>query len=107
MWTFVGMIVLAWVLVASAEPVDTRQFGFIKVGMSEREVLQRLGKPDDTVVTGRSFVPVAGPGRRELVEVKKYAHVWFGNGQIMDTVIRFENGVVVQADKVRSSGVRR
>ena len=86
-------------LVHATEPVDTLQFGLIRIGMSEAEVRKRLGQPAQILRQSRPAAKVHTP--HDTVPRKKgqYTYVYPGNSQIMDTFITFENGVVV--DKVK------
>ena len=92
----VCLLVFLPLLAHASEPVDTNQFGFISNGMSEAAVIQRLGEPDEVREEPRLLVQVSPPGQPKVLrEKRRYTFVYPGNQQIMDTYIRFEDGVVV------------
>ena len=86
-------------LVHATEPVDTLQFGLIRIGMSEAEVVKRLGKPAQILRKPSPASKVYPPPDPVVRKKRQYTYVYPGNSQIMDTYITFEKGVVV--DKVK------
>lgn len=85
---------------APPSPVDTRQFGMLSLGSSERNVLEKLGEPGEVVQDAQTFVRVRRPGGGvELREKRRYAWVYPGNNQIMDTILTFEDGELVHKVK--------
>jgi hypothetical protein len=86
-------------LVHATEPVDTLQFGLIRIGMSEAEVVKRLGKPVQILRKPSPAVKVYTPHDPVVRKKRQYTYVYPGTSQIMDTYITFEKGVVV--DKVK------
>lgn len=86
-------------LVHATEPVDTLQFGLIRIGMSEAEVVKRLGKPAHILRKPSPASKVYPPPDPVVRKKRQYTYVYPGNNQIMDTYITFEHGVVV--DKVK------
>lgn len=84
-----------------AEPASTTAFAFIKPLMPQAEVVRRLGWPDWVLQGPRSLVPVWQNGRRELREIIRQTYVYAGDGQIMTSYIRLENGRVVETWKTR------
>lgn len=87
-------LVLPLLLVASfvAFAQDARERGFIRKGMSEGEVLARIGKPDHESV-------VANNALRGLPEEKSWSY--FPHPQDPDTltVITFRSGAVVEIER--------
>lgn len=79
--------------------VDTVQYGHIRPGMTQAEVLERLGRPDRVQETERR---VYRKGRKRIVKRKRliYQGVNPASGQKIVTTILIENGKVV--DKKRS-----
>jgi len=88
-------------LVHATEPVDTLQFGLIRIGMSEAEVVKRLGKPAHILRKPRTADRVHTPHAMAPRKKRQYTYVYPGNSQIMDTYITFEDGVVVEKVKRR------
>lgn len=86
-------------LVQAAEPVDTLQFGLIRIGMAEAEVVKRLGKPAQILRKPSPAAKVYPPPDPVVRKKRQYTYVYPGNSQILDTYITFEKGVVV--DKVK------
>ena len=93
-------------LALASEPVDTNQFGFIDTGMSEAEVLKRLGEPARVLGEPRIRVKVHTPNGIVYRERRRYTYYYPGTPQIMDTYIMFEDGQVVKKEKKQSSGRR-
>lgn len=86
---------------ASASPVDTTQYGHIKEGMGEAEVLRRLGDPDKRVVIDKYIASTRVRGVSIGREQVKEALVYLGGGNLMDTYIILLNGSVIGKDKRR------
>lgn len=84
-----------------AAPVDTNQYGHIKEGMSEAEVLSRLGEPDKRVVLDTYIVSTRVRGGSIGREQVKEALIYLGGGNLMDTYIILLNGSVIAKDKRR------
>ena len=94
------LLVLSAVAVTAA-PVDTRQYGLIHDGMSEAEVVRRLGPPDRREVSRRTTVARKsryGSVAEERVEITL---LYLGDTQIQHTAIRLEDGVVIGKVKFR------
>lgn len=86
-------------LALASEPVDTHQFGLIPTGMSEAEVIKRLGEPALVLEEPRTQVKVRTPNGIEFREKRRYAYYYPGypgTAQIRDTYITFEDGQVVK-----------
>src|SRR5262245_7150706 len=83
------------------QPVDTLQFGTIQNGMSEAEVVKRLGEPAQVIEEGRTRRRVPGLASTTWVETHQYTYYYPGTRQIMATYITFVNGYVVGKRKVR------
>ena len=82
--------------------MDTHAFGMLSTGMSEAEVVRRLGPPDHVVEDARTYVPVRySSGRVELREQRRATWVYAGDSQTLKTVLRFENGQMVSKAKGR------
>ena len=84
---------------ACAEPVNTNQFGFIRDGMSETDLLERLGPPDERRVLSRRAVATSTRHGAVAEVVEKVGLVYRGDGQIMTTYIILENGRVIHKEK--------
>ncbi len=76
----------------SAGQVDLREFGLIKVGMSEAEVLVRLGPPDHESFEGFSATNLL---------IKSYFYFSeSGRHQDITTLIRFKGGRVIHKERI-------
>ena len=83
-----------------SEPIDTRQSAFIHPGMTEAEVVQRLGPP--VLITEQPSAPVQVPTPKgiEFREKHRYTYYYLGPSQELDTLINLEDGVVIHTGKV-------
>lgn len=97
-WVMLLLCYWPWLSLAS-EPVDTTQFGNIKNGMLEAEVVRRLGEPEKIYEEPSTFIKVPTPRGVEIRERRRSSYFYPGNSQIMDALITFEGGRVV--DKVK------
>ena len=82
-----------------SEPIDTRQPALIHPGMTEAEVVQRLGPP--VLITEQPSAPVQVPTPTgiEFREKRRYTYYYLGPSQELDTLITLEDGVVINRDK--------
>jgi hypothetical protein len=89
-----AMVSLLAILVSpvSADQVDLREFGLISVGMSEAEVLVRLGPPDHESFEGFS------PAHLLIKSYFYFSEAW--RHQDITTVIRFEGGRVIHKERI-------
>ena len=78
-----------------AAPVETRAIGLISNGMSDAEVVQRLGPPVMVSEQPRTLVRVQTPNGVEFREQRHYTYYYPGQSERMDILITFEDGVVV------------
>jgi hypothetical protein len=78
-----------------AAPVETRAISLISNGMSDAEVVQRLGPPVMVSEQPRMLVQVHIPNGVEFREKRHYTYYYPGPSQRMDLLITFEDGVVV------------
>ncbi len=78
-----------------AAPVETSAIGLISNGMSDAEVVQRLGPPVMVSEQPRTLVRVQTPNGVEFREKRHYTYYYPGPSQSMDLLITFEDGVVV------------
>ena len=76
-------------------PVDTSEIGLISNGMSDAEVVQRLGPPVMVSEQPRTPVQVQTSNGVEFREKRHYTYYYPGSSQSMDMLITFEDGVVV------------
>ena len=83
-----------------SESIDTRQSALIQPGMTEAEVVQRLGPP--VLITEQPSAPVqvATPTGIEFREKHRYTYYYLGPSQELDTLINLEDGVVINMGKV-------
>jgi hypothetical protein len=83
-----------------SEPIDTRQSALIQRGMTEAEVVQRLGPP--VLITEQPSAPVQVPTPTgiEFREKHRYTYYYLGPSQELDTLINLEDGVVINTGKV-------
>ena len=83
-----------------SEPIDTRQSALIQPGMTEAEVVQRLGLP--VLITEQPSAPVQVPTPTgiEFREKHRYTYYYLGPSQELDTLINLEDGVVINTGKV-------
>src|ERR1043166_2821557 len=82
-----------------SEPIASRQPGLIHPGMTEPEVVQRLGPP--VLITEQPSAPVQVPPPRglEFREKRRYTYYYLGPSQDLDTLITLEDGVVIHTGK--------
>ena len=76
-------------------PSDTRESPLIHPGMTEAEVVQRLGPP--VLITEQPPAPVQVPTATgiEFREKRRYTFYYLGSSQELDTLITLEDGVVI------------
>ena len=84
-----------------SEPVATSQLSLISNGMSEAEVIQRLGPPGMIAEQPRMQVRIPTPNGVEFREKRRYTYYYPGTSQVMDMLITFEDGVVVKVKAKR------
>ena len=84
-----------------SEPVATSQLSLISNGMSEAEVIQRLGPPGMIAEQPRVQVRVPTPTGVEFREKRRYTYYYPGTSQSLDMLITFEDGVVVKVKAKR------
>lgn len=94
----VCLLLSACTLAACAQPagpVDPSQFDLISTGMSEAEVIERLGPPG--LIAEQPRTPVQAPTASgiEFREKRRYTYYYPGTLQRRDLLIIFEDGVVV------------
>ena len=82
-----------------SEPIDSRQPALIHPGMTEAEVVQRLGPPVLITEQPSSRVQVPTPAGIEFREKRRYTYYYLGPSQELDTLITLEDGVVIQTGK--------
>lgn len=87
-------------LVAGA-PVDTLQFGNLRSGMHETEVLRRLGPPDAVAEHTEQVCVRTAPGINRCHPIAVTVWTYGGGGTMMDTHLLFRNRVLHQKDKRR------
>src|SRR5262245_21998413 len=82
-----------------SEPIDIRQPDLIRPGMTEDEVVQRLGPP--VLITEQPSAPVQVPTPTgiEFREKRRYTYYYLGSSQDLDTLITLEDGVVIRTGK--------
>ena len=93
-----GLLLGALTLTSCAHPsapVDTSQGDLIRIGMSDAEVLQRLGPPGMVSEQPRMRVQVPTPSGLAFREQRRYTYYYPGPVQGMDLRITFADGVVV------------
>jgi hypothetical protein len=78
-----------------SEPIDTRQPTLIHPGMTEAEVVQRLGPPVLIMEQPPAPVQVPTPTGMEFREKRRYTYYYLGQSQDLDMLITLEDGVVV------------
>jgi len=80
-----------------SEPIssDTRQPDLIHPGMTEAEVVQRLGPPVLITEQPPAHVQVPTPTGIEFREKRRYTYYYLGPSQDLDTLITLEDGVVI------------
>ena len=79
----------------STAPIETSAIGLISNGMSDAEVVQRLGPPVMVSEQPRTLVKAQTPNGVEFREQRHYTYYYPGPSQSMDMLITFEDGVVV------------
>jgi hypothetical protein len=75
----------------SSRPVDTRQFGLLRLRMSEHEVLRRLGPPVSIIENNRG---TTAPGARVVRLTREQVWYYPGNGRTAATRLEFHNGLL-------------
>jgi len=97
-YLLLGILLGALTLAGCAHPhapVDTSEIALISNGMSDAEVVQRLGPPVMVSEQPRTQVKVQTPDGVEFREQRHYTYYYPGPSQSMDMLITFEDGVVV------------
>ena len=97
-YLLLGLLFGALILTGCAHPhapVDTSEIGLISNGMSDAEVVQRLGPPVMVSEQPRTPLKVQTPNGVEFREKRHYTYYYSGPSQSMDMLITFEDGVVV------------
>ena len=97
-YLLLGLLLGALTLTGCAPPstsVDTSAIGLISNGMSDAEVVQRLGPPVLVSEQPRTLVKVQTPNGVEFRDKRHYTYYYPGTSQSMDMLITFEDGVVV------------
>ena len=84
-----------------SKPVATSQLSLISNGMSEAEVIQRLGPPGMIAEQPRLPVRVPTPNGVEFREKRRYTYYYPGPSQALDMLVTFEDGVVVKVKAAR------
>jgi hypothetical protein len=84
-----------------SKPPDTSQSSLVSNGMSEAEVIQRLGPPGMIAEQPRMQVRVPTPNGVEFREKRRYTYYYHGTSQSIDMLITFEDGVVVKVKATR------
>ena len=84
-----------------SKSVDKSQLSLISNGMSEAEVIQRLGPPGMIAEQPRVPVRVPTPNGVEFREKRRYTYYYPGTSQSIDMLITFEDGVVVKLKAAR------
>jgi hypothetical protein len=82
-----------------SEPIDTPQPTLIYPGMTEVEVVQRLGPPVLITEQPSTRVRVPTPTGIEFREKRRYTYYYLGPSQDLDTLITLEDGVVISTGK--------
>ena len=82
-----------------SEPIDTRQPALIHPGMTEAEVVQRLGPPVLITEQPSLRVQIPTPTGIEFREKRRYTYYYLGPSQELDTLITLEDGVVIHTGK--------
>ena len=84
-----------------AQPVDTHQFGAILNGMSEAEVVKRLGEPARVIEEARTTRRTRRLEGSTWIETHQYTYYYPGTRQTLATYITFVDGYVVGKRKVQ------
>lgn len=80
-------------------PVAPSPVDLIRLGMSEAEVVARLGPPGLITEQPRALVQVPTPTGNELREKRRATWYYPGASESLDRLITFEDGVVVDTGK--------
>jgi hypothetical protein len=78
-----------------SKPIDIRQPDLIHPGMTEAEVVQRLGPPVLITEQPSTRVQVLTPTGLEFHEKRRYTYYYLGPSEDLDTLITLEDGVVI------------
>lgn len=87
-------------LSVAAEAVDTLQFERIQHGMSEAEVRQHLGAPGKVYVDPSTAATEPKSRAQDIEQKRRHMYFYPGKAQMMDTLITFEDGKVVDKTQV-------
>jgi hypothetical protein len=82
-----------------SEPIGIRQPPMIHPGMTEAEVIQRLGPPGLITEQPPVHVQVPTPTGIEFREKRRYTYYYLGPSQDLDTLITLEDGVVIHTGR--------
>ena len=82
-----------------AAPIDTGQPALIHPGMTEAEVVQRLGPPVLVTEQPPTSVQVPTPTGIEFREKRRYTYYYLGPSEELDMLITLEDGVVIHTGK--------
>ena len=84
------MVLLVWFQASSSIAADASERKFIREGMSEGEVLMKIGKPDSDSVDS---------GGGATVAVKRWIYLPTSADQQTMTTIVLRNGKVIEVDR--------
>jgi hypothetical protein len=82
-----------------SKPIDIRQPDLIHPGMTEAEVVERLGPPVLITEQPSTRVQVSTPTGLEFHEKRRYTYYYLGPSEDLDTLITLEDGVVIRTGK--------
>lgn len=80
-------------------PVNTHQFGLLKIGSHKKEVLRLLGPPEERVKEGKQKRLVQFNGYFAERKVKVETWHYPGTNRIQPTRLVFYNGRLAEKDK--------
>lgn len=82
-----------------SEPIDAGPPALIRPGMTEAEVVQRLGPP--VLITEQPSAPIQVPTPTgiEFRDKRRYTYYYLGPSQEPDMLITLEDGVVISTGK--------
>lgn len=88
--------------IAVADPIDTREFGLLRVGMSQATVVERVGEPDAVTQLGSTHLVRRGVHGSALIVTEQVREAWdYVGGRSLPTRLIFSNGRLVEKVKGR------
>ena len=92
-------IILLLITASHANGVDSHQFGLLTTGMSEQEIVRRLGQPDTRSNTIEVVCTRESRGETRCQQISVSRWTYSGDGHLMPTSLSFRDGVLTHKHK--------